>query len=371
MTEPLTPQIGDVVPLGIFLANIHAFGTVSDLDTPDQVSWSIEGFGSNGALNVAALRGDQGVPGTNAPLPKLQEPIYDSSDDLPGNLTDDDVDIGKYWIVREFDDDANQIGSWFYLWYGTNFQQFRMGSPGEAGPVPIITPSVLLLDPDDDSLTSNVVVTGDAFHPSWRLNLKAPRGPEGPATNIADAPDVDMTPPPETGDTLVYNAADSKWHPSTTQAFIPKFYTMPEASFVDVSLAINTRVQLGTFLVPPQEYDCVPVVFGHMRITGIELDQDPLIVGAEIRLGSPTGGTLVGRGYGNISSYTHIMPHASGSDSGTAADAISPDNGRGVIAAGATGAAATLYISAFNDGLAGIYTFSKRGAQISVQLLPV
>jgi hypothetical protein len=144
---------------------------------------------------------------------------------------------------------------------------------------------------------------------------------------------------------------------------------MPEAAFVDVPLAIGTSVALGAFVVPPQEWDCVPVVMGHMRISGIEADVDPFVIGAEVRLGHATTGAPVARAYGNISTYCTLVPHAS--TSSTPNDAITPTNGRAVIPAGATGAAATLYISAFNDGLAGLYSFQKRGSQISIQLNPV
>jgi hypothetical protein len=37
--------IGSKQYLGSFDATIHAFGTISDLDTPDLVEYSIEGFG--------------------------------------------------------------------------------------------------------------------------------------------------------------------------------------------------------------------------------------------------------------------------------------------------------------------------------------
>lgn len=374
MTDPLIGapplQIGDKVHLGAFVATINAFGVIGDLDTPDQTYFTIEGFGGNAILTTSALVGPKGIPGSNAPAPKLQEPIYDSVDELPTNLVDDPIDVGKYWIIREWDTNTppNQIGSWFYIWYGDHYEQFRMGSPGQAGPVPNITPSVELLDPDNPALSDEIDVTGTSFDPAWHFKLKAPRGPEGPATNIADAPDVDMTPTPETGDTLVYNAADGKWHPSTLQAFVPRFYTYPEGSFTDVALAFGTSVPIGTAVIPPAEFNAVPIVFGHFKIDGVELDTTPFMVGVEVRLGSTTG-TLVARGWGNSSTFVYVIPHTS---TGTSpGDAITPTNGRGVIPAGTTGADATLYVSCFNDGVAGAYHFEKAGAQLSVQLFPV
>ena len=68
--------------------------------------------------------------------------IFDEVDDLPTNLTNEDVDKGKYWIVREYDEDGNAVSSKAYVWYGTRYEWFPMGSAGPPGPVPIITPTV-------------------------------------------------------------------------------------------------------------------------------------------------------------------------------------------------------------------------------------
>jgi hypothetical protein len=351
---------------------LYAYGQVSDLDTPDLVAWSMEGLGSNAILNVPVLQGDKGIPGDNAPLGKRQFPIFDSVDDLPTNLTDDDVDIGKYWIVRQWDeeDPPNQIGSWWYMWNGTQYEQFKMGEPGQAGPVPQVTYVFQLVDP---SVTTTYLTTqtGDSYHPNVlvQFNKELIRGPQGLAAawDLYSGANV-----PALGDTLIYDGA----HYLSTPLVVPqpKFYTVPEAAFTDVGLAIGTHVPLGYFTLPPLDFDCIPVVNGHLRLTGIEADADPFIIGCEVRLGAggaTGGGTLVGRGYGNISSYVAITPHASGDSSGTASDAISPDNGRAVIPAGSTGPAATLYVNAYNDGLAGTYNFSRRGAQLSVLAVPV
>ena len=157
--------------------------------------------------------------------------------------------------------------------------------------------------------------------------------------------------------------------PRPIGTIVSKCYTMPEAAFVDVPLAIGTSVAIGSFVVPPQDWDCIPWVTGHVRLTGIEADIDPFIIGAEVRLGNATTGQVVARAFGNISTYCTFVPHAS--TSATPNDAITPTNGRAVIPAGSTGAAATLYINAFNDGVAGIYNFEKRGSQMGIQLNPV
>jgi hypothetical protein len=249
------------------------------------------------------------------------------------------------------------------------YEWFPMGTQGPPGPVPIITPTFEVVPESEGIVNAAVTVTGDDYHPSWhvKVNEERIRGPEGPSATIASAPDVSMGDGAELGDALVWNGTD--WAPTPIGTIVPKYYTMPEAAFVDVPLAIGTSVALGVFVVPPQDWDCVPYVHGHMRITGIEADIDPFIVGAEVRLGHATTGAVVARGFGNISTYAFLTPHAS--TESTPNDAITPTNGRAVIPAGSTGSAASLYINAFNDGIAGIYNFAKRGAQISILLLPV
>ena len=368
MTGPIVQaDIGDRVYLGSFLSQNHVHGVVSDLDSPDQASMSWEIAGGKGYLTVPVLQGRPGAQGTNAPLPRLQLNVFDDPDDLPTNLTDDDVDIGKYWIVREFDEEGDPVGSKAYIWYGDHYEWFQMGTQGPAGPVPIITFSIELLDPDDDDLENEVVVTGDSHHPSVLLKIKAPRGPQGVMGDMEDLTNWDGSTPAEEGDVPVFDGTN--WKPSQAALYIPRFYTYPEGSFNDVPLAFGTRVNIGTALIPPQDYDCVPQVFGHFRVTGVEFDTTPLMIGVEVRLGSVSG-TLVARGWGNITNYVTVIPHASAGGS-AANDAITPTNGRAVVAAGATGSAATLYVNCFNDGVAGIYNFENAGAQLSVTLMPI
>lgn len=369
MTSPLAPQIGDSVYLGSFLSNNHVYGVVSDLDTPDMTTCSWEIAGGTGIISVRALIGPTGPAGQPMFILKLQQQVFDDPDQLPTNLTNEDVDTGRYWIVREFDADGNAVSSKAYVWYGTHYEWFPMGSAGPAGPVPIITPTFELVPESAGIANADVQVTGDDYHPSWhvKVNEELIRGPEGPSAAISTASDVDLSSGLVVGDTLTWNGTD--WVPLAFSHIVPQFYTMPEAAFVDVPLAIGTSVALGVFVVPPQPTDCVPYVSGHMRIIGLEADQDPMIVGAEVRLGNATTGVVVARGYGNISTYAFLTPQAS--TAATPNDAITPTNGRAVIPANSTGAAASLYVNAWNDGAAGLYSFEARGAQVSVLLIPV
>lgn len=365
MTAPIIPQLGDSVYLSTITANINIFGTISDLDTPDQVSATLELFGGNGVLNLRALMGKQGIPGNNAPLPKLMPSTIDNVDDLPENLTTSDVDAGKYWIIEDLDELGNVTGSKCYMWNRDHYQIFMMGSPGPAGPVPIVTPTVILLDPDDDELESYITVTGDDFHPTWTLYLKAPRGPMGPSTNITNASDYDDSVPPELGDALVWNG--TKWAPLAQGTISPRFYTMPENAFVSAS-GLTTKLPIGSFPLPPLDFPWVPYVHGKVKAIGVEFDKDPLTIGCEVRLGHQVSGQTVARGFGNIAQWANISPHVS---IGSAiSDAIAPGNGVGVVPANHTGNAGTLYINLFNDGVAGLYAYNRAGSQLSILAVP-
>jgi hypothetical protein len=243
-----------------------------------------------------------------------------------------------------------------------------MGTQGPPGPVPDIAPSVQLLDPDDDDLESSIEVTGTAANPGWLLKLKAPKGPQGDNATIRDATDYSESDSgaPQIGDTITWDGTN--YSPQQVGSIMTRFYSVPEANFTNFT-GITTRQQIAQAIIPPQEFDWVPYVTGHIRAVGVEADSDPLILGCEVRLGDPTAGVLVGRGFGNSSTWTTIVPHFS--QPGAPNDAITPENGIAVVPAGSTGAASTLYLNLFNDGLSGVYSFNKKDAQLAVLVIPV
>lgn len=347
---------GEDVYLGSILTNVHLWGIVSDIATPSLMSGSFEILGNDGAITLDALVGPQGVPGEAAPIVKMQYDSIDDVGDLPQNLLDIDADIGKAWWIDNI----------VYVWSGTAYHAKAMGTQGPPGPVPDITPSVQLLDPDDPELVSEIVVSGTAASPGWLLKLKAPKGPQGDNATIRDAVDYDDTYPPEIGEAIVWNG--TKFQALQVGDIMPRFFSVPEANFESFT-GLATRQQIGAFAVPAQEFDWVPYVVGHIRTIGIELDDDPLVLGCEVRLGHPTAGTLIGRGFGNPSTWTTIVPHFS--SPGSPNDAITPDNELAMVPANHTDASGTVYINLFNDGLTGAYAFNKKDAQLSVLVIPV
>lgn len=368
----MTLPIGSKHYLGSFDTTIHAFGTISDLDTPDMVEFSIEGFGPNAVLDTSVIQGEPGPPGNNAPLGNRQFPTLDSTDDLPQNLTDDPVDVGKFWIIRVYDDDGNEIGSNWAMWNGTDYEIYKEGMPGQAGPVPKVTPVFRLVTAEEAETWSTIdqgngykiTKTGSDPSPTWtfEINREIIRGPAGVGSDWAlyDKGDEEVDDIPQWD--------GEKYVSAPLKRIVPQMFTYPEGHFHDVTVAIGTRITIGTCLIPPIDQDVVPWVNGHFRLTGIELDTTPFIIGVEVRLGSPTG-QVVARGYGNITGYVTLIPHAS--TASTPNDAITPDNGRAVIPANTTGSAATLYVNAYNDGAAGLYSFDSAGAQLAVLAVPV
>lgn len=350
MTAP-----GDTVYLGSVLTNVHIWGVVSDIDTPAGMTGTFEILGNDGAITLDALVGPQGPSGDNAPIVKMQYASHiDNPDDLPQDLTDDEIDIGKAWW----------IGNSVYMWDGSGYVQKAMGTQGPPGPVPIIHPTIELIDPDSAD-SSSIVVSGTSTQPNWHLKLKAPRGPQGTPAYLMDSPDVDDSLPPTVGQALVYNG--TKWKPASAISYIPKIYSVPEAAFTNFT-GLTTRQQIASFAVPPQPWPWTPLVFGHIRATGVELDADPLILGCEVRLGNASSGTLVARGFGNISTYANIVPHYSTGQS--TSDAITPDNGLAAVPKEHVGTTGTLYVNLFNDGLTGAYVFNRANAQLMVMVVP-
>jgi hypothetical protein len=352
MTSP-----GDQVYLGSMLSQLHFWGVVSDLDTPAMMSASMECSGTEGAITLDALVGPQGVPGEPSPIVDMQwqDAAIDDVGDLPANLLDNEIDRGKAWW----------IGNEVYIWAGEDWMIRQMGTPGPPGPVPNITPSVELVEGTDPT---QIVTSGTALNPGWllQINKESIRGPEGDGTAIRNSADYDNSTAPDVGQAIVWNG--SHYAPGDFGLLTTKMYSVPESSFTSFS-AVTTRQQICAFQVPPQPFDWKPMVFGHVRVVGIELDADPLIIGCEVRIGNASAGTLVGRGFGNISTWTTIIPHFSSAQAGY--DAVTPENGTALVPAYHSGTEGTVYASVFNDGAGGAYNFNKTNAQLVIMVVPV
>jgi len=188
-----------------------------------------------------------------------------------------------------------------------------------------------------------------------------------PQTTYVDTgtPGTGQTPPVVNGATIAYPI----WAPMSISQLIPSPYSMPEAAFTSFS-GISQRAAIGSFAIPPQPFPWTPIVWGHIGAFGLELSFNPLQIGCEVRLGDPTAGTSIARGFGNTLGEVNIMPHwSSPSDPGSA---ITPTNGIAVVPANhSSPAEGTIYVNLYNDGEIGLYIFSPTDAQCFVMVVPV
>ena len=369
------PGVGDIVFLSQALAKMYFYGVVTPPDSPDQFAASMELHGDEGVVTMPVLVGEQGPAGEPCFALRFQNDMsVQDVADLPKTLTNTVADIGKYFIIDDLDGNGIVVGSSAYIWYGRAYRRMMMGSAGPPGPLPIITPSVELVPPEQ---TSTIVTGGSAYQPSWHMRLAVPQGPPGPPTTIASAPDTDfITREAEPGDVLGFTGRYTKegdpiWVPVSISALIPSPFSVPQSAFRGTEAAIGQQgLQIGSFALPQQPFPWTPIVWGHFFASGFELDKTPLEIGSEVRLGDPKSGVLVGRGYGKSQGHTTVMPHYS-SPNNTGA-AITPTNGRAVVPANHTNPAqGTLYISLRNEGVIGAYRFDPEDAQLFVMVVPM
>jgi hypothetical protein len=159
------------------------------------------------------------------------------------------------------------------------------------------------------------------------------------------------------------------WVPVALNQLLPSPYSMPEAAF-SAFTGISQQAPIGSFTIPPQPFPWTPIVWGHIGAFGLELSVNPLLIGCEVLLGNPTGGTMIARGFGNSLGEVNIMPHYSTPYS--PAVALSPNNGLAVVPANNTNPAeSTIYVNLYNDGELGLYVYNPTDSQIFIMVMPV
>jgi len=365
-------EVGDATYLSNYLVNTRVYGVVVPPGDPPEFWATMEIRGDQGTLFMAAVIGPDGQPGRDAFALKLQTDDVDSPDHLPRTMTDTPADIGKYWVIDDVNEHGDVVGTSLYVWYGTSWRRLMLGTPGPPGPVPIITPTVEVVDAATHS--SSVDVGGTPRYPTWHMKLACPEGPQGPAAALWQAPDVDLlTSKPVPGDVLGYIGQQKNklpvWQPVSISQLIPSPYSMPEAAFVAFS-GVSARAAIGSFVLPPQPFPWTPVVWGHLGVRGFELSNTPLTIGCQVLLGAPETGQLIARGFGNSTGEVSMWPHYSTPDDPTRA--VSPTNSLAVVPANHVDPAqGTLYVNLYNDGNIGAFKFNPTDAQLFILVVPV
>lgn len=353
-----TPTTGDAVALFQRIVAMTFYGIVGDGSTPSGFSCTMEAVDDEAVITTDVLVGPKGDPGDPAPLVDLQWPPLDDPADL--DQFRDDLgpdDKGKGWW----------IGTVVYVWTGTTFQMVRPGPAGPMGQTPQVSFEfeTIPMGERGPGVVETTEKSGTSLQPHFKVRLLSPQGPVGPSTNILNAPDYDNTGgAPANGQTMVWNSTLGKWQPSDFAAKHPRLYTIPEAAFTNFT-GMTQRHSILQYTVEAQDFAWTPYVHGHIKAYGIELDADPLTIGVEVRLGDPTSGQIIGRGFGNSSSWNTITPHFS--EPGNPAQAVAPGNGVATIAAGQT---AQINVNLYNDGLLGAYVYNRAGSQLSVLVMP-
>lgn len=361
---PAPPLPGDPVYLGSWLANTHWYGIVGDGETPAMQVATMEAVHGDAVIALDALKGDKGDQGDPADIVVMQ---WDSDIEDVGDLPTDSAANG---FERELTADDVGFAFWIeslvYVWQGDHYIAKQMGSPGQTGATPDISFTIEALDPGEDPVVEE---SGTVNDPILHFKMPTVEGPEGPASAILLASDYDDSQLPEDGQVLTWEADEELehgglWAPSDFASKHPRFYSVPESAFTNFT-GLAQRQTILSYTLEPQDYNYVPWVTGHIKAFGLELDEDPLTIGVEVRLGDPISGTLIGRGFGNIASWSTITPHFSTTGDPTAA--VAPDNAVAMVEAGQS---ATINVNLYNDGLLGAYIFNKNGAQLAILTVP-
>lgn len=373
----MTAPLGSIVYLQSVQANCHIYAVITDGTTPNLNRITMNINADEASVVVPGLVGPQGPAGAPQFVLTFQPDVFDNPSQLPTDLGEDDT--GKYWLVEQEDDNGNIVSAAAYIWWGTAYRVLPFGTVGPVGPVPVVTPEVILIDPD---MTSYVENTGTIANPQWTFYLAVPKGPPGPSATLAGCPDVDESTPPTVGQVLGFNGRYNEglpvFQPMTVGSMNPLPYTVPESSFQPYSGVAANKFTVCTFNVPANPWPWKPLVWGHINLAGgwgVQYGNDNL-VGVEVRLGDPTTGQLVAAGYGNaLGAVITITPQtsspATSQDTTGASTAMTPSNGIAMVPANHTGNTGTLYVNLTVDGMASTINFANNDNQLFVLACPV
>jgi hypothetical protein len=379
----MTAPIGSLIYLQSVQANLHVYAVVTDGATPNLNRITITVNADEATAIVPGLVGKTGPQGAPQYALKIQPDVYNNPSQLPsvanGNpLTNSPTDFGKYWLVETLDVNGNIVGANAYVWWGTNYRVLPFGTVGPTGPVPVITPEVILIDPDQQSWFEN---TGTISNPQWTFFIACPPGPPGPTATLASCPDVDERTPPTIGQVLGFNGIYSQglpvFQPMTIGAMNPMPYTVPESSFQAYSGVATANHTVCTFPVPANPWPWKPLVWGHVQLAdslGIWFGNN--VVGVEVRLGDPQSGQLIAAGYGNaVGATVTITPQtslpATSQNTTGASTAMTPNNAVGLVRANHTGNEGTIYVNLKSAGMASQIKFAPDNNQLFILACPV
>jgi hypothetical protein len=363
----VTTPIGSLIYLQSVQSNTHIYAVVTDPGTPNLNTITQEISAGESTIVVPGLVGPTGPAGVPQFALNIQHDILTDQSELPPATS---TAFGNYWLIEQTDDNGNVVSAAAYIAWGSFYRVLPFGTQGPVGPYPVISPDVVLIDPD---MQSYVLNTGTIANPSWTFYLAVPQGPEGPSATLAGCPDVNDSTPPTVGQVLGFNGQYNEglpvWQPMTVGAISPQPYTVPESAFTSYDGISTANQTIATFPIPANPWAWKPLVWGQIELHGIELSVTPLLIGVEVRLGDPNNGQLVATGFGNgFGGVVTIMPQTStGTSSNTS---MTPSNSTAMVNANHTGNDGTLYVNLVNQGVAAIYDYSSTNSQLFVLACP-
>lgn len=204
--------IGDTVPVGQVMMNMILMGLVTDINNPNMFAATMQAYQRQGVLTIPVLQGVKGDAGEPSFALRWQNDGKTDPSQLPTNLGDTVVDLGKFWIFGVEDELGNVVATTMYVWWGTTigFRQLPVGAPGPPGPYPLITPVIVVETPGNGGgpggVDSWIHVDGIVSNPTFTFHIAAPQGVAGPSAALGSCPDVDMGTGPNVGDVLTCTA---------------------------------------------------------------------------------------------------------------------------------------------------------------------
>lgn len=351
------PTSGDAVALYQAMLQSTWVGIVGDPDTPPMQSATMEVVDGKAVITTTVLIGPRGFPGKNAPMVDLEWPVPLNADGTVNLPTDWGAEKKNHGFLH---------GGLVYVWDGVaDFHTALPGPTGATGATPEITLAFETIPMSER--TPEVIAAGDQVEkggtperPFYKIRALSPQGPQGEMGPLEQITNYD----PQTAfggaavGRVLTKLPNGKWGPSDSAIKTTVFATIPEAAFTNFN-GTAQRAPILSYTLPVLDYDTVIRISGHFKAFGVELDSDPLLIGVECRLGDPLSGQLIGRGKGTPIGWSYVNPHSSSPS--TPEVAIAPDNGVGLIPAGA---ALAIHVALVNDGLLGAYIFNKTDAQL-------
>lgn len=360
MTIPAEP-----IYIGSRYVTIKFYAMPRNPGDPQMIAGTLTLMPDEAALTLDALIGPPGPRGLSAPF---WRPEWASTITNPGDLPDGllEADAGRAWYIAGF----------WHIWDGDNWQVLLGAIPGPPGPTPNIAMTAEQIPMTGQTAYGEIVVQegGTDENPTFHLLIPGIPGPKGDNSRISES--LDFEGEPLDGQTILWDAATSKWRPGDASQQIVRYITIPESSFGPAGTFSASRTVVAAPTIAAQGIACYVKVGGHLRWKRSGLFNSAQVC-VEVRMlpqgsdDAPETGQLIGKALYDPSTLdaetiAHIRDHWS--DNTDPSRAVNPESAVGRISADE---GVDLYVILYRQGGNGSYTYSTGGSHLSIELLPV